>query len=64
MGGVGKHAELGQVHPRGLHELDVVCNKHQIARLPVQVDAAGGVGDDQGIAAQQAEARTVGHLPS
>ena len=67
VGGVGEaHAELGQVlTPQGgLHEeLDVVCNKHQIARLPVQVDAAGGVGDDQGIAAQQAEhPHRVGHL--
>ena len=50
--------ELGQVlSPQGGdgEQLDVVGNEHQVPRLPAGVDAAGGVGDHQGLAPQQAE---------
>ena len=67
VGGVGEpDAELRQVlaPQRGLHEdLDLVGDEHQVARLPVHVDAAGGVGDDKGVAAQQPQHPDgVGHL--
>ena len=29
------------------HEVDVIADQHQVARLPQAVDSAGGVGDDQ-----------------
>ena len=59
VGGVGKaDAEPGQILPPegGLGEhLDLVSDEHQVARLPAGVDTAGGVGDNEGVAAQQAQ---------
>ncbi len=33
----------------------MVSNEHQVPRLPARMDAAGGVGDDEGVAPQQPE---------
>lgn len=57
--GVGEPgAELRQILPPegGLHEdLDLVGDEHQVPGLEVPVHPAGGVGDQEGLAAQQAE---------
>ena len=59
VGGVGEaHAELRDVCPAqgGFGEqLDLVGDEHQVPRLPVGAHTPGGVGDDQRVAAQQAQ---------
>ena len=67
MRGIGETgAELRDVLPTEgrLHEnLDLVRNKHQVPGLEIQIDATGGIGDHQGVAAQEPQHPDgVGHL--
>ena len=67
MGGIGEAgAKLGQILPTqggGGEHLDLVGDEHQLPGVPVLADAPGGVGDHQGVAAQQAQhPHGVGHL--
>ena len=67
MSGVGEAGtELRDILPTqgGFHKnLDVVADQHQLTHVPVHVDAAGSIGDDQLLAAQQTQhPHGVGHF--
>ena len=58
LAGVGDSGEAGLVWACGgvgAGEVDVVADADQGSGSPDGVDAAGGVGDDEGLAAEQAE---------
>ncbi|MPM16540.1 hypothetical protein SDC9_62921 [bioreactor metagenome] len=66
-GGVGKaDSKLGEVGTpqRGFQKnFDLVGDEHEVTGLEIQIDAAGGVGDNQGIRPKKAEhPYGVGHL--
>ena len=46
--------KVGAIEGAEVEELDVIGEEHQLAHVPVGVDAAGGVGDEERLCAEQA----------